>query len=120
MSGADDRPPAGFCLVRAANHNKRSLPEGCDVPDHPGPPRVGSPLSRDAPRRPRRPTAPFDPYLDPRDVTLPGELAQPGDELRLEEPHVRGERRLVARDDERLAVDAHRPCARPPGGPHPP
>src|ERR671910_2099788 len=119
MSGADDRPPAGFCLVRAANHNKRSLPEGCDVPDHPGPRRAGgSPLSRDTPRRPRGPTAPVDPYLDPGDVTLPGELPKPGDELWLEEPHVRGERRFVARNDERLAVDAHRPGARRHGDAH--
>ena len=105
MSLRESTAVPGFRLVRPANHNGHSLPEGCDIPDDgravPGPAGAPSSAARRATNGATAAAAPaVHPHLDPGDVPLARELRQAAHELRLEEPHMGGQRGVVAHHHE--------------------
>ena len=73
--------------------------------------RAPSPRPGDPSRRAWSPATAVDPHFDPCDLPGPGELGDAGDELGLEEPHVRRHGRFVACHHQGLAVDRQRPRA---------
>ena len=120
------RPALGwftsFRLVRPADHNERSLPAGYDVPDDLGgrfrTPGLVSDRARGPPRRPRRGPAASTRTSIRVMWRSPASSAQARHQLGLEEPHVGGQRRLVAHDHSASPSIPAAGCAPP--SPRPP